>query len=76
MGQEILVIALRNIGSLVRAARFCSRERGMRDSLGHIQHEIKFERSYKFCVKGAAGIGELELTRSLSKRLKLRTGRL
>src|SRR4030095_9335760 len=67
MLEEILIVALREVGPCMGPARLPSQQRRIGNRLGYVKHEIKLERAHDFCVERAASILNDDVLESLSK---------
>ena len=56
MGEEARIVALREIGALVRTARFFTPERRVENRFGNIEHEREFQRGDALGVERSARI--------------------
>src|SRR4029453_9533016 len=67
MLEEILIIALREVGPRMGPARLPSQQRRIGNRLGYVKHEIKLERAHDFCVERAASIFNDDVLEPFSK---------
>src|SRR6516162_6986676 len=65
VGQELLIVACRIVGPLVRSPRFSAMQRALHHRLGDVEHKTKLKSRLKLSIEGATVIVELEVAITL-----------